>query len=517
MSLRIYIKGTPKFNSPKKTDPNLPLSPHFNTLPASKITRPSRKGLHATESREPSVFFETSPQRSENTVRTSGDNNTLSAPALRKKSSVTNQNSRYESHRDEDFDVERSVKSSRGIRTKPEIQREKHNYHKKIQNHATLPDRQLRQIVKESDEMIIGLFEEMERLHDFYIEKIKETGLSRNFQSGSLTRDSRAKFHTTEDQTERAEFEGEKSDQSRSTAENSRLVDMIRRLTSSNTELTEEVSLLREMASSGERTLQKERESFKALKEKVEDLMNLNDELDDKVKEKEKDIVRLEEGLQEALANSQKLMLEVKAKEQAIEEIRKAPLLGDLQSPIPNHVALKLQDDLNNTVASSQNGGGFGINTMNWGSILKMESPKDFVFMDRARGDVKDWQKKLDASKNDNAKLVKMVEGNQQVIKDLKQTFADLEERNSKRFEELKFLYENKIKVLTDENNGLKSGYRHHNETTEMMNDTQTKMNSIASSSQYHSKKASNESVWKNLRTELPGFAIYSQNTIEQC
>ena len=145
-----------------------------------------------------------------------------------------------------------------------------------------------------------------------------------------------------------------------------------------------------------------------------------------------------------------------------------------------------------------------------------MESPKDF-FMERARNaDGKDWQKKLEASKNDNAKLVKMVEGNQSVIKDLKQTFADLEERNGRRFEELKFLYENKIKVLTDENNGLKSGYRHtNNETTEMMNDTQTKMNSVASSSHYHSKKASNESVWKNLRTELPGFAIYSQNTTD--
>jgi len=504
MSLRIYIKGTPKFNSPKKTDTTAPLSPHFNQLPASRITRPSRKTLQDNNSREPSVFFDTSPPRSENTLRTSGDNS-ISAPALRKKSSL---NSRYESHREDEFEVDRSVKSSRGIRTKPELHREKQQYLKKIQQRNSLPDRQLRNIVKESDEKIIGLLEEMERLHDFYIEKIKETGFSKG--GNNTSRDFKVKFNT-EDTTERAEFEGEKSDVSRATAENSKLVDMLRRLTNTNAELTEEVSLLREMASSGETTLQKERESFKALKEQAEALMNLNDELDGKIRDKERDIARLEEGLQEALENSQKLLLEIKAKEQALEDIKKAPLLGDLQSPIPNHIALKLQDDLNNTVGSSQAGDrGFGTNTMNWGSILRMESPKDFMFLDKTG---REWQKKLDSSKNDNAKLVKMVEGNQQVIKDLKQTFMELEERNSRRFEELKGIYENKIKLLTDENNGLKSGYRVEHDTTEILNDTQTKMNSIVSSSQYHSKKASNESVWKNIRTDLPGFTTVSQST----
>jgi len=264
---------------------------------------------------------------------------------------------------------------------------------------------------------------------------------------------------------EGAESETEKSDIVRLRKENVRLIDMVRRLTDSNTELTEETSLLREMASSSEQSLQKERESFKNLKEKAEALVSMNDDLNARLEEKENETRKLNNNLQQVYDKNLKLALEIKTKEQTIEELKRAAFLGEVNSSMRKSNTFRLHNDDVNT--STTVGYGTGIYTVNLGNTPKPESLRNSSVFPKE--DLNEWKSKFETSKNENSKLVKIIEGNQQVIKDLKQTLTSLETTNSQRFEELKNIYENKIKSLLNTKNDIKgpSSYSHSKRTSQ--------------------------------------------------
>jgi len=446
MSLRIYIKGPNKLGSPNKGTSSA------SQLPQSKVARPSKKCLHRDASKENSVVVEPAFQESEYSLRSFGDN-TLSAPSLmKKKMSSGFQNDRYFEHsREEKIEAYNP-------RSKQEIQKDKQEYARKLISRNNLSDKQLRTTVQDCDNIIMSLFEEVERLQDLYSQKTKEVEALRDLDNSLNNRNSKANY-------EGAESETEKSDIVRLRKENVRLIDMVRRLTDSNTELTEETSLLREMASSSEQSLQKERESFKNLKEKAEALVSMNDDLNARLEEKENETRKLNNNLQQVYDKNLKLALEIKTKEQTIEELKRAAFLGEVNSSMRKSNTFRLHNDDVNT--STTVGYGTGIYTVNLGNTPKPESLRNSSVFPKE--DLNEWKSKFETSKNENSKLVKIIEGNQQVIKDLKQTLTSLETTNSQRFEELKNIYENKIKSLLNTKNDIKgpSSYSHSKRTSQ--------------------------------------------------
>jgi len=460
MSLRIYIKGnnnsSTKLGSPNKTSASASQLPQFNQIPPSRMPKPSKKALERDSSKDNSAILESIPQENEYAFRSFGENS-HSTPALSQKISAGLHNDRYFEHsRDEKIDAENVILP----RSKQDIQRDKQAYAKKMLNRTSLSDKQLRTTVQECDNIIMALFEEAEKLHDLYSQKAKEVEVFRDLDN-SFHMNKTSKMKSDLDKS--AEFENEKSDNIRLKKENVRLIEMVRRLTDSNTELNEETSILREMASSTEQTLQKERESFKALREKAEALVIMNEELNSRLEEKENHVVKLNASLQESFEKTQKLMLETRTKDQALEEYKKSVFSGQVQS--------------------SFGGGNFGSAQKSTGAgSLKNSSVLST-----------DWQNKFETSKAENAKLLQIIEGNQHVIKDLKQTLSNLETRSAQRFEELKSLYENKIKSMSA--GGTKRA--------EIQDEAQTKMlppPSSYSSSYRHSQKPSyDQNTWKGL------------------
>jgi len=445
MSLRIYIKGPNKLGSPNKGTSSASQLPQFNQIPQSKVAKPSKKCLHRDASKENSAILEPAFQESEYSLRSYGDH-TLSAPSLKKKMSTGFQNDRYFEHSGEEkIEVYNP-------RSKQEIQKDKQEYAKKLINRNNLSDKQLRTTIQDCDNLIMSLFEEVERLQDLYSQKNKEVEALRDLDNSKIN-------------FEGAGSETEKSDIVRLRKENVRLIDMVRRLTDSNTELTEETSLLREMASSSEQNLQKERESFKNLRDKAESLVTMNDELNARLEEKENETRKLNNNLQQVYDKNLKLVLDIKTKEQTIEEFKRTAFLGEVNSSMRKSNTFRLHNDDVNT--STTIGYGTGIYTVNLGNTPKPESLKNSSVFPKE--DLNEWKTKFETSKNENSKLVKIIEGNQQVIKDLKQALTSLETTNAQRFEELKTIYENKIKSLLNTKNETKvpSSYHHSKKTSQ--------------------------------------------------
>jgi len=72
-------------------------------------------------------------------------------------------------------------------------------------------------------------------------------------------------------------------------------------------------------------------------------------------------------------------------------------------------------------------------NTLIW-STVRMETPRE-PLIDKENEEVNEWKKKYEALKNDDVRLIKIIEGNQKVMRDLKESFSELETRNNVRFE----------------------------------------------------------------------------------
>jgi len=506
MSLRIYIKGTPKFNSPKKSDSPLPLSPHFNPLPSTKAAHPSKKSsiLH-TESREASIMSEISPIRSENQLQSTYENNNKSRRLSQFDSRKGSKNSRYMSYQEEEDSQRKSGKNTtKNPQSNPKLQKAIKEFQRRFSNRENIPDRQLRIIIQDCDEIIRNLVQELDKSKKLLTEKEGQNGqlqkdkeiLETNFQNME-----RNVFNKIKEQFERKymkEFGQRADNDAELLHENIRLEEKMKRLMTSNQELLEEISLLKEKFDKNENIMHKERKSFLNLKSQVEALITLNEELDYKLKEKEKDSKKLEDGLREAMSNAEKLLKEVYGKNQLIEELRKSLVVADFQSPIQNTKTKRLRDEGHNIVSPSGEGG--TTNTVTW-STFRMESPREPP-MDKTKEEAGEWQKKYETIKSDNSRLVKIIEGNQKIIKDMKESFSELERRNNGRFEDIVNYYEKKLKGLQAEKD--MKGF----------NDTATKltagtMNSLYSS-HIHSKKGSSESVWKD-KSDLPfAMSIYN-------
>jgi len=432
MSLRIYIKGTPKFNSPKKTDSSLALSPHFNPHPSSKITHLSKKSsmIH-TESREASIMSEISPIRNDNPLKNLDENNNSKTRTLSQiDSQKGSYNSRYTSYQEDEDSYKKMAKNTaHNAQNNPRMQKALKDLQRKLSNSENLPERQIRILLQDCDEIIRFLIQELEKSNKLVREKeiqnnnlLKEKDLLENdFQTmetkvyDKINQELEAKYlresrQETDNEVELLE-------------ENDRLKKKIKNLIESNQELFHEVSELKEKVFKTENILERERESFSFLKTKVEALLTLNDELDYRLKEKEEEVKKFE-------ANTEKLLKEMSGKNQLIEELRKSCVVSDFQPPSQNIKPKKEKDDVNNIVNSLAEGN--HNHTYSW-STFRMESPRELL-TDKAREEANEWKKKYEASKNDNLRLMKMIEGNQKIIKDLKDSFSELEKRNSVRF-----------------------------------------------------------------------------------
>ena len=316
-------------------------------------------------------------------------------------------------------------------------------------NKKNVPERQLRDAVNETDKMVETLLSETERFHEVLAEKGREIERLHNLNA-PLTKtkqDLRAKSSLAKNE-DRLESSYAAKQEIRPVVAIARgttqTTDAVKRLSLINAELSEEVALLREMVSTTERTLQKERHSYKWLKAKVEELISLNDNLNNRLREKEDRINTLEGETHKKSISNEKLAQELKGKNYVIEELRKSLVIVDFQSP--QHLAgKKSKDDFNGIVSSFTK----EANSTTW-STLKMESPSGLL-ADKTKDDFKESQKRYESVRNDNARLIKLVEENQRTIKDLREAFADLEKRSSARYSDVKAIYEDKIRHLIEE------------------------------------------------------------------
>jgi len=506
MSLRIYIKGTPKFSSPKRTTQALPFSPNFNSLYTSKLSNPNKeRSYQPADSKDPSVMHETNTLSMDN-PSPSFDEHSTSNQLIKRK--VTEQNTgRYLNNKTEEQQTDRFLKNDRELRSQKEIQEAIRDFNVKLNHRANVPEKQLRKIIQESDNMILSLLEEVEQLTEMFNEKIKDNDMLKSFTTiPTSTQDYRFRPGTAEDgRTEIEVFKRNESllengEVSRLMQENKKMAEEISKLVEQNSELNEEVSLLREMGSSSDKTLQKERENYIKLKAQAEELLVVYDEMAARTKEKDQEIRRLEEELLDAKVCAEKLR-RAEAGRTAIVDDSKRNILTELQSPHDNLEILKVRDEMNHTLSPFSK----GVSPTMW-SHFKIESPLCFQ-VDKPKEDIKELQKRYEETKNDNAKLMKIIEGNQKVIKDLKDAFTELEKRNSVRFEEIKDFYESRVEgALQESNINLpKSSNR-----TDLNNDSGTKatsgiLNSFISSSRgIHSKKPSSESAPRSKRSLIP-------------
>jgi len=409
MSLRIYIKGTPKFSSPKKIDSSSALSSHFNAFP-SKMTHYSKKSslMHA-ESREASIMSEISPIRRDNPLRSLDENHIKARTLSQADSNKGYENSRFTgtSYHEEESHRKLPKNTAQNAQTNTKMQKVIKDLQRKLSMRENIPDRQLRIILKDCDEIIRYFIQELEKSNKLI--RVKE---SQNtiLQKEKDTLETEMQHIETEvfnklNQELESKYVRELELKTENDAEllqgNERLEKEVKSLMDLNQELLEEISLLKEMSKKSENTLQKERECFLSLKENVEALMTLNDELDYKLKEKEDVIKKLENELREAISNNVKLIKEMPDKN----------LLNSIISPL----------------AGGNN------NTLVW-STFRMDTPRELL-IDKENEEANEWKKKYEASKNDNLRLIKIIEGNQKVIKDLKDSFSELETRNNVRFD----------------------------------------------------------------------------------
>ena len=511
MSLRIYIKSTPKFNSPKQVDQPLSVSPQLNAIASSNLSRLSKR---APESKDPSVMLENSPHQSEHPLRSSADNSISIQGVGRRDIGMEPrpQHPKFLEDTGDDLELEKFTTEKREPRSVQEIQKAITDFNRRQSSRKNIPDRQLRDTISECDRMIATLLIEAERFHEVLADKNKDIEVLYNLNASLNKTNKELKtkisFIQNDDKSEDCSAAKQEVQPVVAAVEGgSQASSTLKKLSLVNTELAEEVALLREMGSTAERTLQKERDSYKWLKTKAEELINLNDDLNNRLREKEDRINTLQGDTHKTSITNEKLSQEIVGKNYMIEELKKSLVLVDFQSP-RQLVGMKLRDELNGTVSLFPK----EINATIW-STLKMESPSGQAAADKLKEDLKELQKRYENVKNDNGRLIKLVEGNQQTIKNLREAFVDFEKKSSARYSDVKTIYEEKIRILLERTENKIINGTETNNNTGATRPTAGVASSLSPSQTGHSKKASNESLSRE-RSDVPTAVGFYNNSL---
>jgi len=430
MSLSSYTREvTPSYNGKNQTQKNLPLSPS-NALNVSKPLRAYKKDIE----NDPPSITEFSPSKSEKTVFQFGDN-ILRHVYSDKDLKVDELMGTIRDLEDKIRRLE-SDKVEASFRVRDQVESAMQELHEQLNANDKLSVPKLKNIIKETDSMLISLMGEIDKLNEIITDKITENDLLKltNQTLSSKLEDTKIKLKTEYEEKLKRKDEKITSLQQRIeelSREISRLSEVNGQLCDAKLSQEEEIRSLRSQLSESARGTGSQA-SNQALIQKVEDLIAVNDELNKVVLGKEEMINSFKAKLNEQCRINQLLVMQVEEKNNTIELMRQD--LFRLQ----NHNQMMGQEL--HTLKSQE------IQfTKTQSLILDHEAPTNVAYKE-----AKEWQRKYENAKADNEKLTKIIVENQKMLNDFRETFAELEASHSKQIEELKRQYETKIKSLLE-------------------------------------------------------------------